>query len=330
MGLRLEETPPLGRERLRLGWGFKETPRALGGATTEKGPETRDFSGAQKGGVAASGVAPKGGPATQPKASRCLLKRSANRLLIQLDSYMPQSDLSPYRDLLNLQRRQKHRKCQWGFQKTPRAGWGAREAAAGVALASTPLAGGSSFAPPFTQKLCALKRFQLTKQPAFQHSFVRLDIIRKECLSFHFCSFEAPSLRYGLASRRDGFLRNPQGGLRPLKHRPENLVNPRNWGNQIASGHRFLPKPKHSFSSDDTSLLSQSLQGLRPFPFFYGSVGSLTLRDLVLRRSPLILRPTRDLRSPVVSAIEDKGVRGFQSLQPWEGSGNTPQIGAPH
>ena len=48
----------------------------------------------------------------QPKASRCLLKKSANRLFIQLDLYMPQSDLSPYRDLLNLQRRQKHQKCQ--------------------------------------------------------------------------------------------------------------------------------------------------------------------------------------------------------------------------
>jgi len=220
----------------------------------------------------------------QPKASRCLLKKSANRMFIQLDLYMPQSDLSPYRDLLGLRHLQ--RRADSSYNDTPESS--------------------------FTQKLCALKRFQLTPQPALlrQHSFVRLDIIRKECLSFYFCSFEAPSLRYG----------PNQGRAIPStlgSSQAQNLVNPRNRGSQIGLG--LLPKPTHSLSPvgghggaplrlyttlrrSKAPLLSRSPQpfpgvaaGAAPPQPVYDAhrgtppVGSLTLREL---RSAQILRPT--------------------------------------
>jgi len=226
----------------------------------------------------------------QPKASRCLLKKAANRMFIQLDLYMPQSDLSPYRDLLapHLQRRQ-----GLGFARQRRQPClGGAGGLLGGPAARTETPSPSSF----TQNQRALKRFQSTPQPALlrQHSLVRLDIIRKECLSFYFCSFEAPSLRYG----------PNQGRAIPStlgSSQAQNLVNPRNRGNQIGLG--LLPKPTHSlFFVEDHGggrdlygiappLLSRSARFLKeigPKPV-YGSVGSLTLREL---RSAQILRPT--------------------------------------
>lgn len=186
-----------------------------------------------------------GGATMQPKASRCLIKKSTNRLFIQLDLHMPQFDFSSHRDLLNFQWRQKYQKYQWGFQKTPFFSEQTSEAASYQTR--------TSFVGSFTQKLWALKRFQLTKQPAFQYSFLRLDIIRKECLSFYFCSFEVPFFRYGIDISKEAPLK-----LNLALGRPENFVNPRNFG------YGLLPKPKHSFLFDNTSFLFQ------PSSFFYG------------------------------------------------------------
>jgi hypothetical protein len=191
-------------------------------------------------------------------------------MFIQLDLYMPQSDLSPYRDLHQWRQ---HQKC----------------------LGET---GSPTETTTSTQKLCALKRFQLTPQPAFQHPSARLDIIRKECLSFYLCSFEAPSLRYGPDQGSEA--RAIPSTLGSSQAR--NLVNPRNRGSQIGLG--LLPKPTHSLSSvgghgggygcvaADLPLLSRSARSLPEAKPVYGSVGSLTLATAREIHAAQILRPT--------------------------------------
>jgi len=193
-------------------------------------------------------------------------------MFIQLDLYMPQSDLSPYRDLHQWRQ---HQKC----------------------LGET---GSPTETTTSTQKLCALKRFQLTPQPAFQHPSARLDIIRKECLSFYLCSFEAPSLRYGPDQGSEA--RAIPSTLGSSQAR--NLVNPRNRGSQIGLG--LLPKPTHSLSSvgghgggygcvaadRSAPLLSRSARSLPEAKPVYGSVGSLTLATAREIHAAQILRPT--------------------------------------
>lgn len=113
----------------------------------------------------------------QPKCGRCSLKKSAYRVLVQLDLSMPQYDLNFLQNFLHLQRIQRQPERQ-------HSQWGARVSAA----EPKPFAEAASVLSSFGSSAQSLKRQgSFASTPTYWAP--RLDAARSELLSFYLCSF---------------------------------------------------------------------------------------------------------------------------------------------
>ncbi len=238
----------------------------------------------------------------QPKSSRCILKKSSHRLLIQLNLFMPTSNLSSYRDLLTFQRRIKHQHSL-NFQSSSYFNSGLSIDFFSNRFSSLRSSSNFTWASGSIPPLSSLKRFPLIKSSSlFLLSFIHLNIIRHEFFSFYFTffitNFEVPFCCFFLSSFPHRFIFSF-----------DNFV--------------LYPKPKHfwSFSSSSsspffllsstTSLTSQLTS--QPFYFYHDH---FIIKHLYSKSQNASLLAINISRSSIAYLKRNKGSKNkFQQLK---------------